>query len=140
MDSKSKGYQYELQVLEYIRFVIGKEAYLWTETPVNILVKYGIIGSHNEARLIRKENVENPLIDTGIDIIQIDSETECTLIQCKNGYKKGLTFEDLAGFWGWMLAMEDKKGVVYYTDKLSKNITMLKENSRIKYISCARTI
>ena len=30
--------------------------------------------------------------------------------------------------------MEDKKGIVYYTDKLSTNITMFKQNPRIKYI------
>ena len=86
---------------------------------------------------VKSKSKDKTITDTGIDIIQIDSETECTLVQCKNGYKKGLRFQDLAGFWGWMLLMEDKKGVVYYTNKLSKNIIMLSQNPRIQYVKQA---
>jgi superfamily II DNA or RNA helicase len=132
MNNQILGYNYEIQVRDYI-ISQNKMAYLWSHTPENILIEHNIIGSHNIARLKRKENKLNPLIDTGIDIIQIDN-SECSLVQCKNGYKKGLKMEDLAGFNAWMSALDTLKGYVYYTDKLSQNILSLPKNKRIEYI------
>ncbi len=68
MNNKILGDNYEIQVRDYI-ISQNKMAYLWSHTPENILIEHNIIGSHNEARLKRKENKLNPLIDTGIDII-----------------------------------------------------------------------
>ena len=59
---------------------------MWSE---NILINNNIIGSHNEHRLNRK----NKLIDTGVDIIQLEDNYICSLVQCKNGYSKGITME-----------------------------------------------
>ena len=132
--TKEKGEVYEIYIRDYIRNTIGNKAYLWKDTPESILLEHNIIGSHNDARLIRKDNIENPLQDTGIDIIEITDTNECNLIQCKNGYKKGLTMSDLAGFYGWMASLDSLNGYVYYTDKLSRNITSLPANSRIQYI------
>ena len=98
-----------------------------------ILINAGIIGSHNEHRLRRKENKLNPLIDTGIDIIQVNEDNTISIVQCKNGYNNGLVMSDLAGFGLWMASIDSLKGYVYYTSKLSHNITSLPKN-RIEYI------
>ena len=79
-----KGLNYEVQIKDYIINNLNKIAYLWKDIPEILLIKYGFIGSHNEERLNRKELNENPLQDTGIDILQIDSDEECILIQCKS--------------------------------------------------------
>ena len=132
-----KGVAYEIQIRDYIINTISKQAYLWADVPETILLKNNIIGSHNAARLNRiqkKENKENKLRDTGIDIIQIDDETRCSLVQCKNGYKRGLKISDLGGFNAWLSVLDKLRGFVYYTDKLSPNILALPSTPRIKYI------
>ena len=131
-ENQIRGTAYELQILDLIRQ--NKPAYLWKFTPENILIENGIIGSHNAARLKRKTDRDNPLQDTGIDIIAMENHNECSLIQCKNGYKKGVSMCDLAGFMCWMACMPDKRGIVYYTDKLSANIMSLPKIDKIKYI------
>ena len=133
MNNNDKGYLYEIQIRDYIINVLHKPAYLWTETPETVLIQNNIIGTHNINRLRRKERKLNPLQDTGIDIIQLE-ENKCSLVQCKNGYKKGLKMEDLAGFNAWMSALDTLNGYIYYTDKLSQNITSLPKNKRIEYI------
>ena len=55
-------------------------------------------------------------------------------ILCKNGYKKGLKLQDLSGFYAWKSHYPDYKGVVYYTDKLSRNIKQLQSNPKIEFI------
>lgn len=70
--NKIKGDNYEIQIRNYIINTLGKPAYLWHHTPETILINNGIIGSHNDHRLKRKDNKENSLQDTGIDIIQIE--------------------------------------------------------------------
>ncbi len=127
-----KGLAYENQILDLLRR--DKEAYLWKYTPENILIDNGLIGSHNSARLKRKDDRENPLQDTGVDIISMETATECSLVQCKNGYKSGVTMNDLAGFMCWIATMNTTKGYVYYTDKLSNNIKLLPNQNRIQYI------
>jgi hypothetical protein len=139
-----KGTAYENQILELLRR--DKPAYLWKYAPETILIENGIIGSHNSARLKRKADLcdssentqenplENSLRDTGVDLIVMENETECSLVQCKNGYKNGITMHDLAGFMCWMATMNNKLGYVYYTDKLSLNIRALPSQNRIKYI------
>ena len=140
-ENQIKGTAYERQILDLIRR--EKQAYLWHQTPETILIENGIIGSHNAARLKRKEartnqeansEEENPLRDTGIDIIKMENETECSLVQCKNGYKHGVSMHDLGGFMCWMAMMPDKQGYVYYTDKLSVNVRTLPIQNRIQFM------
>jgi superfamily II DNA or RNA helicase len=132
-ENQIKGAAYELQILDLIRQT--QPAYLWPHTPETVLVENGIIGSHNTARLKRKEERANPLQqDTGIDIIAMSSEIDCYLVQCKNGYKQGVSMNDLAGFMCWMASLPDKQGAVYYTDRLSLNVRTLPIQDRIKYI------
>ena len=132
MDNQIKGYNYEIQIRDYIITELNKQAYLWSHTPESILIDYNIIGCHNDARLKRKENKENPLIDTGVDIIQVENDS-LSLVQCKNGYKNGVTINDLAGFNFWM-ANTNFRGYVYYTNKLSNNILYAPKSERIEYI------
>ena len=128
-----KGLNYEIQIRDYIRTELNKNAYLWDDTPETILINAGIIGSHNEHRLTRKNKI-NKLQDTGVDIIQIESDNICSLVQCKNGYENGLTYEDLTGFMCWMASLDKLNGFIYYTNKLSNAITSLPPNKRIQYI------
>jgi hypothetical protein len=134
MNNKIKGDKYELQIKNYIINELNKNAYLWNEAPETILINSGIIGSHNEHKLKKIKNKENSLIDTGIDIIQVEDNNLCSIVQCKNGYKNGITMNDLAGFWGWISALDKLIGYVYYTNKLSSNVKCLPSNTRIKYV------
>jgi len=118
--------EYEIYIRDYIRNNLGYEAYLWKDTPELLLLKYKIIGTHEENRLRRKGG------DTGVDIIQIDSNI--SFIQCKCGYKDGLRMKDLSGFMFWMAYFNKINGYVYYTDKLSCNVKLFSNNDRIKYI------
>ena len=52
-NNQIKGFAYENQILDLLRR--DKEAYLWKYTPENILIENGLIGSHNSARLKRKD-------------------------------------------------------------------------------------
>jgi hypothetical protein len=67
MENQIKGYNYEIQVRDYIINNLNNNAYLWKDIPENILIDIGIINSHNQNRIIRKENKENSIQDTGID-------------------------------------------------------------------------
>ena len=129
-----KGYAYEVQIKNYIINELNKKAYLWDDAPETDLINCGIIGSHNEHRLRRIENKVNSVKDTGIDIIQMDDINICSLVQCKNGYKNGVTMKDLSGFMCWMATLDKLNGYVYYTNKLSENIKCLPSNKRIIYI------
>jgi superfamily II DNA or RNA helicase len=129
-----KGKEYEIQTREYIINTLNVKAYLWEDTPETILVNSGIIGSHNINRLIRKEKKENPLMDTGIDVIQVNEDETVSLVQCKNGYKNGITMHDLSGFMCWMTVLDKLNGYVYYTDKISNNLKYLPENKRLGFI------
>ena len=132
--NKIKGDEYEIQIRNYIINELNKKAYLWSDTPETILIDSGIIASHNQHRLRRISNKENPLIDTGIDVIQVEDDNLCSLVQCKNGYKDGITMKDLTGFMCWIATLDKLNGYVYYTNKLSINVKELPVNKRIQYI------
>ncbi len=138
-DNKNKGDLYEIYINNYIQTVLNKKAYLWSQAPEELLIKIGLIENHNELRLMRIEKYTNPIMDTGIDIIIIDNEEtlEYSFVQCKNGYDNGLTINNLSGFMAWMAIFNNVKGYVYYTNKLSTNLTFLKNldfNNRISFI------
>lgn len=134
LNNKTLGDLYEIQIRDHIINKIGDRAYLWSHTPEDILIDSGIIGDHNIHRLNRKENKANPLQDTGIDIIQVNKNNQVSLVQCKNGYKDGLRMQDLNGFGMWMTHLDRLNGDIYYTDKLSHNLSSLPINNRIRYI------
>ena len=132
--NKIKGDLYELFTKNYIINSLNKKAYLWKEIPEKILIDAKLIHSHNENRIKRKNLIENPLIDVGVDILQIDDNKNYTMIQCKNGYNKGLKIEDLAGFYMMMFNHSHMNGNVYYTSKLSIHIKENAVNQKIQYI------
>ena len=134
-NNKIKGDEYEVFVKNHIINNLNKEAFLWKDIPEKILLDCGLIHSQNENRLKRKEKLidNNPLIDVGIDILQKD-EDNFTFVQCKNGYKSGLIIDDLSGFYMQMANHINVNGHVYYTSKLSRNITENAINNRIQYI------
>lgn len=136
MENQIKGYNYEMQIKNYCSNQLDKVSFLWKDIPENILIQYGFAKSHEALRLNRKELAlgENPLRDTGIDVLQIDDDKNCTLIQCKNGYKNGVTMKDLTGFFAWTSCLSNYNGIVYYTDKLSHNVRNLPTSDRIQYI------
>jgi len=92
---------------------------------------------YNRNRLFRlqsKSNNENISRDIGIDLIQLNTDGEYVLVQCKN-YTKCLCIHHLAGFYMRMCNNKNAKGIVYCsTDKLSCNITNYNIGDRIKYI------
>lgn len=137
MTNQEKGLAYELYIRDYIINELGNRAYLWDHAPVNILVDAGIVGSHNIFRLNKKERKNdkiNPIRDTGIDIIQVDDNNNVSVVQCKNGYKSGITMNDLAGFNGWMAVLNNINGYVYYTSKLSTALKEMPKSTKITYI------
>jgi len=103
MLNRDKGFEYEVQVRDFLNREKQNIAWLWSDVPITNLIESKIIDCHSTYRLIRKNNKENPLIDTGIDVILYNGDNQTyKLIQCKNGYSNGLRMSDLAGFYGWM--------------------------------------
>jgi len=137
MDKIIKGDIYE----KYICDILNNEgiAWLWKNIPEYHLLESNLINDLNIHRLNRKkflnnpDNFVNPLRDTGVDVL-LYKQNKYILVQCKNGYAKGLTCVDLAGFSIMMLQHDDKEGRVYYTNKLSTAIKENAINPRIKYI------
>ena len=79
MLNQIKGLAYEKQIRDHIL--------LWKALLSKFeLFKFGIINSHNQNRIRRKENKANPLPDTGVDIIQINDDNTLSFVQCKNEY------------------------------------------------------
>jgi superfamily II DNA or RNA helicase len=148
--NQEKGLLYEKYVRDFIIEKLHKKAYLWNECPENILIQNNLVSSHNDARLMRKElkagTVHNHK-DIGIDVIQIEvtvdtgeEDTICSMVQCKNGYVKGITIENISGI---MLrtAAQDTNAFIYYTDRLSSNIKYVLQNSKYaKFLDSKKVI
>ena len=45
MDNINKGYLYEVQIKNHITLNLNKKAYLWNETPEDLLIEHKIIDS-----------------------------------------------------------------------------------------------
>lgn len=138
--NKEIGDQYEKYVLEHIRNTTGNECWLWRDIPHKKLIKYGFITDLNKHRLARKietdENfTDNPLMDTGIDIVQITDDNKIIGVQCKYGYKT-LCANNLNGFY-CMLFNYNLSGALYYTqDKHNKS----KIHFTLKEVSCNKNL
>jgi predicted helicase len=144
-----KGTSYELFIRDYLNNIIdNQQAWLWNKTPEKVLRDCNIIGEWNKHRLKRKEykiiinkiengeeidEEENSMIDLGVDII-LKKDNEYIFVQCKNYNDNNvITTEKLAGFYSMIIHYE-KRGILYYTSKLSKNIIIKKECNSIEYI------
>ena len=127
-----KGLEYEMYINEHLNSDINehvKISYMWKNVPDYVLFDYGFINDYNQHRMNIKNN-ENPLQDIGTDILYLNQEKECVIVQCKN-YSNSVRIDDLAGFYYIMHIHSDKKGEVYYTSSLSK---LINESKNIKYI------
>lgn len=99
--NKIKGDIYEIYVRNDIINNLNKPAYSWSDISDELLINAGIYHSNNHHRLIRKSNKINEIQDSGVDILQVN-ENSFTLVQCKNGYNKGIKMHDLTGFYMWL--------------------------------------
>ena len=126
MNNQEKGLRYERFVKAFIIQHLEKNAYLWNECPENILIQNNLIHSHNDMRLIRKDLKEGNLHnhkDIGIDIIQLDNDNNnCSIVQCKNGYKSGVSIENISGIMLRAALITDINTYIYYTSCLSRNL------------------
>ena len=85
MNNIIKGYQYEIFINDYLNSNDNiKISYLWKDIPEDILYTYAFINSIHDVRLNRKTNNINKLEDIGTDIIYINQNDECIIVQCKN--------------------------------------------------------
>ena len=133
MSNIEKGTNYEV----YIKNFLENEnsiSWLWKNIPEFDLRKAKLLGDWNEHRLNRKElKSENPLIDTGCDIL-LKKDEKYYVVQCKNyDNQNAIKIGDLAGFY-MTLCHYDLDGIVYYTSKLSKNLQLQKETNKVKFI------
>ena len=139
--NQEKGLLYEKFIKNIIINKINKPAYFWNECPETILIENNLIHSHNDLRLIRKDMKEGYLHnykDIGIDIIQMETDNKCSIIQCKNGYLNGLKVEDIAGIMMRTAFLNDNKTYIYYTNSLSRNILYTSKISPLVYnIDCS---
>ena len=135
MDNIQKGYQYEIFINNFLNSIDTiKISYLWKNIPEYILFDYGFIKSYEDNRLLRKTNHINKLEDIGTDIIYIDHNDQCVIVQCKD-YTRSIKIEDLSGFFFIMCKHIDKVGEIYYTNKLSHKIfNEYYDDNRIKLI------
>jgi len=126
INNQQKGLLYEKYIKNTIINIFNKPAYLWNECPETILIDNNLIQSHNQLRLNRKEIKEGFIHnhkDIGIDIIQIENNNKCSIIQCKNGYSNGLVVNDIAGIMMRTAFLNnDIITYIYYTNSLSRNI------------------
>ena len=144
MNNQEKGLLYEIQVKNIHIQELKKNAYLWNECPENILIDNGLIHCHNTLRLLRKDIKEGHLHnhkDIGIDIIRIEDNGKCSIVQCKNGYNNGLCVNDIAGIMFRCATRRDINTFIYYTNCLSRNIRYILELSPcVVKIDCSRNI
>jgi|LakMenE01Jun11ns_1017448.scaffolds.fasta_scaffold9959347_22 superfamily II DNA or RNA helicase len=146
MSNQDKGRDYEQFIKNFIVHKLHKNAYLWNECPENILIQNCLIDSHNSMRLLRKDVREGNIHchqDLGIDIVQIeDTHNRCSIVQCKNGYKNGLTIENIAGVMIRAACLPTIDTYLYYTNCLSRNVKYIAglQTSRVVPIDCSNEI
>ena len=125
MTKTDKGTIYEEYVCNYINKSNNNLiAYLWKNVPDVILFNAKLIDDIDDCRLNR-ETCKNYIHDIGVDIVQINYDTnKISFIQCKN-YEGSLCIKDLAGYFAIMAQSEhyDKEGIIYTSNnKYSHNL------------------
>lgn len=134
--SQIKGYQYEFFIRDFlIEKYFRNKIWPWYYAPYHEVKKSGLNQNWNEHRLERKDNKINNQPDIGCDILMKDTEKdEYIVIQCKNfSPENAVTIHHLSGFYA-IIATYKKKGIVYYSSKLSRNIKNLQSTPEIQYI------
>jgi len=87
MNNIIKGDIYELFIRNYIdKFDDVADVWLWKDVPEQILFDAGLLVDYNRNRLFRlnsKSNEINISRDVGLDIVQLNTNGEYVLVQCK---------------------------------------------------------
>ena len=130
-----KGFSYEHYVKsELIKANPDEQVWLWSECPIDHLIKNKVFKTYNDHRLYRLKNKNkeinennenkktNPLKDIGIDIVKFIND-EFTMVQCKN-YTNTIKIDDLAGFYYMTHKCPKLLFQLIYTSKLSKIIML----------------
>jgi hypothetical protein len=126
---KFLGDTYEKYVLNHIKEQ-NKEAYLWLEIPLNILVEAKLISDKDYNNQLKKE--KRTYTDEGIDIL-IKEDNKFIYVQCKN-HKKNICTSSLKSYHALMDIVKDVKdikGIVYSGSKISKGLV---RRSNVEYI------
>jgi len=138
MSKIDKGTIYEEYVCNYINNSKSNNviAYLWKDVPDYILFNAKLIDDINDCR-INRDTCKNYIHDIGIDIIQINNDTnKISFIQCKN-YEGSLCIKDLSGYFAIMAQSEhyDKEGIIYTSNnKYSHNLIKVCKGRTHKFI------
>ena len=138
MSKIDKGTIYEEYVCNYLNNSknINCIAYLWKDVPDFILFNAKLIDDIDDCR-VNRETCKNYIHDIGIDIIQINNDTnKISFIQCKN-YEGTLCIKDLAGYFAIMAQSEhyDKEGIIYTSNnKYSYNLLKVCKGGTHKFI------
>ena len=136
MNNIIKGYQYEIFINDYLNSNNNiKISYLWKDIPEDILFTYGFINSIHDTRLNRKTNNINKLEDIGTDIIYINQNDECIIVQCKNYESKNICVKDLSGFsFLFLISKVPIKGIIISHTECSQLVqSIFLNNDKIKY-------
>jgi predicted helicase len=123
-----KGINYEIQIRDKL-INEGNQAYLWNMISLSIFNNY-----KDKLSFSRKSKDKDDIIgisDTGCDIL-LYNNTDWIIVQCKN-YTNTIYQDKLSGFYQLLLSTK-LKGELYYTSKLSHNITRYIQKD-IKYIN-----
>jgi len=137
MTKMNKGIIFEEYVCNYINKNNNNiTAYLWKNVPDFILFNSKLIDDIDDCR-INRETCKNYIHDIGIDIIQINNDTnKIGFIQCKN-YEGTLCIKDLSGYFAIMAQSEhyDKEGFIYTSNnKYSYNLMKVCKNNTHTFI------
>ena len=129
-----KGINYEIQIRDKL-INEGNQAYLWNMISLSIFKESGIFNNYKDKlSFSRKSKDKDDIIgisDTGCDIL-LYNNTDWIIVQCKN-YTNTIYQDKLSGFYQMLLSTK-LKGELYYTSKLSHNITRYIQKD-IKYIN-----
>lgn len=125
-----KGKKYERCVYKYLQDN-NIECWLWRDVPLNILYESKYINIHEYNEFKNNNIYHNNLLDKGIDIIA-KYKSNFVFIQCKN-FKTSICNRRLITYFYIMNTHPYNLGLVFYSNKISKNITRKLKN--IEYIN-----
>jgi len=130
MTQKKKGDDYEKFIYNYHKN-LGDDVWLWQDIPKDILKDANLYKEINYNRKNKLKKI-NPQQDIGIDLL-LYKDNKYIFIQCKN-LKKSVKIGDIGGFLIIMKNHPNNKGILYYSNKISKQILNNDTDKQIEYI------
>ncbi len=133
MNNKIKGDNYE----EYTKLYLlqnNELVFKWNDIPMKYFIEANFYKFYSDKLKFKRsiKDEKHNIQDTGCDILYFNkNDNKWIIVQCKN-YSNTVYINDLAGF--VLLVCNIKlNGELYYTSKLSSNITLYNSDT-IKYI------